>query len=81
MVVRLAGRELAGPGGEEGHADAAFKRLTLVAAERGVYAGVVGEVGFTPGTAVVADEEDEGVLVGAGFAEVVRDTPDGVIEA
>ena len=66
MIVRRTGGEFAWPGGEERNADAALKGLAFVAAERGVHAGVIGEVGLMSRATVVADEQDEGILVGAG---------------
>src|SRR5262249_46765768 len=68
------------PRHEEGYADAAFERLAFVPAQRPVDAGVVGEEGLAARTAVVAEEEDQRVLVLSRFAEMGRDTPDRVVQ-
>ena len=56
-------------------ADAAFDRLALVAAQGSVDAGVVGEEGFAARAAVVAEEEDQGVLVLPRFAKLAMTRP------
>ena len=74
MVEFEAGREDAGKGGEERHADAAFVERPLVVTERETLAAVLGV------TAVVADEEDDGLAVETGGVEFVEDAADGFVE-
>src|SRR6516164_2243430 len=73
-VVGLAGGELAGPGDEKRHADAAFERLAFVATQWPVDCRIVREERRQPRPAVIADENDERVLVGAGFLQMSQDT-------
>src|SRR6516162_10975976 len=80
-VVGLASGELAGPGDEERHADAAFERLALVAPQRPVDGRIVREERRQPGAAVIADENDERILVRAGFLQMGEDTAQYIIQA
>ena len=78
LVVDGACRDDAGPGGEEGDADAALERGAFGAAQGFVDRAVEGGARHG-GAAVVAEEEDEGVLVEAGIAELGGDGADGIV--
>jgi hypothetical protein len=74
VVVDLAGWEFCGPTDEEGDADTAFVKRAF----RGAEGGVVGSAGGV--AAVVAKEEDEGIVALPGVGQGGGDDADGVIE-
>ena len=74
MVVDLAGCEFCGPTDEEGDADAAFVERAFHGAE----GRVVGSAGRV--AAVVAEEEDEGIVALTGVGQGGGDETDGVVE-
>ena len=67
MIVSLARGQLARPGDEQRHTNAAFERLSLVASQGPVDARVVRQERRETGAAIVADEDDERVLIGPGL--------------
>ena len=76
--IEHTGLQAAGPGDEERHADAAFERGALGTAKRMVARSVHRRAGHG-GAAVVADEENEGVLLEAGVGELLAHAADGFV--
>jgi hypothetical protein len=74
VVVILSARQLAGPAYQERHPHSTFIYFALGAAQRGV-AGRVPD-----GTAVVAEEKNQGAGLLVRVGQSRRDLPDGVVQ-
>ncbi|MEY5016344.1 MAG: hypothetical protein RIS92_2702 [Verrucomicrobiota bacterium] len=77
FVDQLSGGDVTVPFHEEGNTDSAFPCLTFAAAERGVFRSV-GRISGD-GSAVVADEADEGVIFDARLADGGGDSTDSLV--
>ena len=77
FVNHFSGGDVTVPFHEEGNPDSAFPCLAFAAAERGVFGGVGRIAG--DGSAVVADEADEGVVFDARLADGRGDASDSFV--
>ena len=75
-VLDLAGRHLARPADDAGHAEAAFQRRALAAGERRLAAVGPGEVLG----AVVGGEDDDRVVLEPVVLQLLHDRADDVVE-
>ena len=76
LIVDFAGGKASGPGGHERRADTAFAQHAFLADERRVERAIPG---FAEGCAVVADEDDERILILTGRLELRAQLADAFV--